>query len=315
MPAATPSFDELLPIQTDPVKAGFRRRLLQVLESSGEILPSASSPRGKLWHLVNSPGSSLEDCADVIQLDSALAARILKVANSGTYALNTDSITGAILQLGLRFVREQVFSATVFKQYSAWVLPPEWDVFWLRNIFVARLSERITGSYGTTTGSEYLAGLLHDVGWLFLVGNFPDEYAQMVATGWPLNDVEKQIIPYSHAEISAAIAARSLLPQRLIDAILHHHHPLVNDDGSPVLPDKKANATTVVLSLCDDVADTCGMNVFAPAAKTLEELQDGPQMTWLKNFGKPVDLRGIAEAELAKSKDIFEAYFSNKKFQ
>jgi hypothetical protein len=35
-------------------------------------------------------------------------------------------------------------------------------------------------------------------------------------------------------------------------------------------------------------------------------------MGWLC---KPVDLRAIAETELAKSQEIFEAYFSNKNFQ
>jgi HD-like signal output (HDOD) protein len=310
-----PRFEELLPMQSDPVKGAFRHRLIQVLESSGEILPSASSPRGKLWHLVNSPGSSLEECADVIQLDSALASRILRVANSGAYALNTDSISGAILQLGLRFVREQVFNATVFKQYSAWVLPPEWDAYWLRNIFVARLCERVTGSFGPTSGSEYLAGLLHDTGWLFLVTNFPDEYGQLTATGKPLNEAEKGILPYSHAEIAAAIAARSLLPPRIIDAIRRHHRPLFTDEGMPVEPDKKANVTAVVLNLCDGIADVCGLDMFGPAAPALEDLQQGPQMAWLKNFGKPVDLRMIAEAELARSKEIFDAYFSNRAFQ
>jgi putative nucleotidyltransferase with HDIG domain len=313
--AGAPNFADILPAQTDPVKSAFRHRLIQVLESNGEILPSASSPRGKLWHLVNSPGSSLEECADVIQLDAALASRILKVVNSGAYALNTDSVTGAILQLGLRFVREQVFTATVFKQYSAWVLPPEWDLFWLRNIFVARLCERITGSYGSTTGTEYLAGLLHDMGWLFLVSHFPEEYAQLVATGKPLNEAEKGVLPYNHAEIAAAIAARSMLPTRIIDAIRRHHRPLFTDDGFPIEPDKKANVTAVVLNLCDNVADVCGVDMFGPSAPSLEDVQEGPQMKWLTHFGKPVDLRAIAETELTKSKEIFDSYFANSNFQ
>jgi HD-like signal output (HDOD) protein len=311
---ALPHFADLLPKQTDPVKAAFRERLLQVLDSNGEILPSASSPRGKLWHLVNSSGSSLEECAEVIQLDSALASRIFRVANSGAYHIGAENISEAILQLGLRFVREQVFNAAVFKQYSAWVLPAEWDLFWLRNIFVARLCERITGSYGSTSGAEYLAGLIHDMGWLFLATNFPDEYAQLVATGKPLNEAEKEILPYTHAEIAAAIAARSLLPPRIIDAIRRHHHPLLTDEGLPVEPDKKANVTAVVLNLCDGVADVCGMDMFGPSSQALEDLQEGPQMKWLSHFGKPVDLRAIAETELARSQEIFEAYFSNKNF-
>ena len=89
-----PQFTDILRIQDDPIKASFRQRLVKVLESKGEILPSASSPRGKLWHLVNSPGSSLDECAEVIQLDAALSSRVLKVANSGAYGLATESVAG-----------------------------------------------------------------------------------------------------------------------------------------------------------------------------------------------------------------------------
>ena len=97
----------------------------------------------------------------------------MRVANSGAYAAGEDNVTQAIQHLGMKFVREQVFNTGVFKQYSGWELPPEWDQFWLRNIFVANLCEKISSVCGPTNGSEYLAGLLHDVGWLFLATNFP----------------------------------------------------------------------------------------------------------------------------------------------
>jgi len=305
-----PQFTDILRVQDDPVKATFRQRLIQVLESKGEILPSASSPRGKLWHLVNSPGSSLEECAEVIQLDASLSSRVLKVANSGAYGLATESVSGSILHLGLRFVREQVFNASVFQQHAAWSLPPEWNQYWLRSIFTARLAERISGSYGSVTGTEYLAGLIHDMGWLFLATTFPAEFTQLADTGLPLDEAERDIQPYTHAEIAAAIAARSLLPARIIEAILRHHRPLVNDDGTPVAPDKKANVTAVVLNVCDGIADVCGMDMFGARKQTLEELQAGEQMRWLGHFGKPIDLREIAETELAKSQEVFDAYFT-----
>ena len=216
------------------------------------------------------------------------------------------------MHLGFRFVREQVFNASVFQQHAAWTLPPEWDQYWLRSIFTARLAERISGTYGSVTGTEYLAGLIHDMGWLFLATTFPDEFTQLGDTGLPLDEAERDIQPYSHAEIAAAIAARSLLPARIIDAILRHHRPLVNDDGTPVAPDKKANVTAVVLNVCDGVADVCGFDMFGRPRQTLEELQKGEQMQWLAHFGKPLDLYTIAEAELSRSKEIFDAYFVNK---
>jgi HD-like signal output (HDOD) protein len=303
---ALPRFEDLLPEQQDPRKAAIRAQLIHVLNSQGEILPSANSPRGKLWHLVNSPESSLEECAEVIQLDSALASRILRVANSAAYGLQSENVSAAVLRLGLKFVREQVFNAGVFKQYSGWVLPPEWDLFWLRNIFIARLCDRICGLHGPTGGSEYLAGLIHDMGWLFLATYFPGEYTQIFASGRPPAEVEAEVMPFTHAEISAAIAVRSLVPPLAVEAIEMHHHPF-DIEGD--------NLVAIVLATCDQVADLHQMNMFGPAGVTIETLGQSPEVRWLEKRGKNYDLMELATEELSRSKEIFEVYFSHRQFK
>jgi len=310
-----PSFEELLPKQTDPAKAAMREKLVGILSSKGEILPSANSPRGKLWRLVNSPGSSLEECAEVIQLDTALASRIFRIANSGAYAAQAGNISEAILCLGLKFVREQVFNAAVFKEYSGWVLPSEWDLFWLRNIFVARLCERMSAAYGSTNGSEYLAGLVHDMGWLFLATYLPDEFTQMFGSGKTVAEAEQEFLPFGHAQISAAIAARTLLPPRAIHAILHHHDPLSATFADQKEPNPQPNKLGVILKVCDNVADICQMDMFGRATVTIESLPQSPEVLWLNRFGNTHDFVTLAEEELAKSQDIFSVYFSNRKFQ
>jgi HD-like signal output (HDOD) protein len=314
--ATTPSFEDLLPVQSDPGKEAIREKLLKVLNSKGEILPSANSPRGKLWHLVNSPESSLTECAEVIQLDTALASRIFRVANSGAYATNADNISDAVLHLGLKFVREQVFNAGVFKEYSGWVLPVAWDLFWLRNIFVARLCDRMTGTYESTNGSEYLAALIHDIGWLFLATYLPDEYLRIFSCGKPVAEAEQGILPFTHAEVSAAIAARSLLPARAVNAILYQHHPLVTAaEGVARELRPNANLLSVVMNVCDKVADICHMDMFVKSDLTMEQLAESPEVLWLNRYGPAPDFYLLAEEELAKSKEIFEVYFSNRKFQ
>ena len=149
-----PRFDELLPHCADPKLEAMRSTLLIILQSKAEILPAADSPRGRLWNLVNQPDASAAECAEIIQLDSSLAMRCLRVANSGAYGGSSDNITDAVVRLGLKFVREQVYNDGVFKQFSNWKLPKEWDVFWMRNILVARVTERICAAYGPTNGTE-----------------------------------------------------------------------------------------------------------------------------------------------------------------
>jgi HD-like signal output (HDOD) protein len=309
-----PRFEELLSHRSDPRKEEMRGTLISILNSKAEILPSANSPRGKLWHLVNSPGSSSAECAEVIQLDSALASRIFRVANSGAYGTPSDNINDAVLRLGLKFVREQVFNAGVFKQFSGWVLPPEWDLFWLRNIFVARLCERLSATYGPTNGSEYLAGLIHDMGWLFTATYFQEEFTQIFTSETSVSEAETELLPFGHAQISAAIAARSLLPERAINAILLHHFPFVTDASAAIAQASNPYFLGIVLSVCDGIADARGMAMFGGSGQTIEELQESPAVRWLNKFGPTPDLAAMAEEELAKSQQIFEAYFSNRKF-
>jgi HD-like signal output (HDOD) protein len=310
-----PRFEELLPKQSDPQKDAIRAKLVAVLNSESEILPSANSPRGKLWHLVNSPESSLGECADVIQLDSALASRIFRVANSGAYGAQADNISDAVQHLGLKFVREQVFNAGIFKQYSGWVLPREWDLFWLRNIFVARLCERIAGTYTSTNGSEYLSGLIHDMGWLFVATYFPEEFTGIFTCGKPVAVAEGEYLPFGHAQVSAAIAARSLLPARAVNAILFHHIPAMAKAGNGIEPSQNPYFLGIILNVCDQVADASGMNIFGEAGSRLEEIQHSPEVRWLGSFGHPPDLAAFADEELAKARDIFEVYFSNRIFR
>jgi HD-like signal output (HDOD) protein len=310
-----PLYADLLPVPTDPAKAEMRLTLLHVLESEGEILPSANSPRGKLWHLVNSPDSSVEECAEVIQLDSALASRIFRVANSSAYGVGAETIIDAVQLLGLKFVREQVFNAGIFKQYSGWELPPQWDLFWLRNILVARLCERISGLYSRTNGSEYLAGLIHDMGWLFLASHMPEQYGLLFSSGMPVAEAEREILPFGHAEISAAMAARSKLPARAVDAILYHHDPIRIRTGAKVISDKSAYFLCLILNISDRLADNCGLDMFEPASQTIEEVQASEEVKWLANFGALPDLRAATEEELQKSKEIFDIFFSNRAFK
>ncbi len=311
-----PRFQDLLPNQTDPHKDAIRTKLIHILNSKGEILPSANSPRGKLWHLVNSPESSLNECAEVIQLDSALAARIFSVANSGAYGMQAENIPEAVLHLGLKFVREQVFTAGVFKQYSSWEVPPEWDLFWLRNIFVARLTERIAAIYGPTNGSEYLSGLIHDMGWLFLATYFPGEFTSIFTSEKPIAEAEKELLPFGHAEISAAIGARSLLPARAVNAILFHHFPMMIEElGKKIEPQNNPYFLGIILHVCDKIADQFQMNMFGQPDSTLEEIQQSPEILWLNQYGEIHHLATLAEEEFGKSREIFEVFFSNRKFR
>jgi HD-like signal output (HDOD) protein len=303
-------FEDLLPNSTDPSKSRLRAKLLNLLNSQGEIIPAASSPLGKLWRLVNSANSSLDECEEVAMLDAALTSRIFRVANSAAYAAKATNISEAIRYIGFKRLRELVFNAGVLTQFSGLAVPPEWDVFWLRNIFIARLSEAIASTYFATDGTEYLAGLIHDVGWLFLSSHFPDEFQRIMTSEKPTAEAEKEVLPFSHANIAAAIAARSMLPLRAIDAIAYHHKQMLMTTSTLVAPNQNPLFLGIILSVCDKIADGCQLDFLGRSTATMEEIKESPEFIWLRNYGKPIDLEALAVEELVKAQEIYTVYFT-----
>jgi HD-like signal output (HDOD) protein len=305
-------FEDLLPNSTDPDKSRLRAKLVNVLNSASEIIPAAQSPMGKLWRLVNSDRSSLDDCEEVIQLDAALTSRIFRIANSAAYAANATNVADGIRHIGFKRLRELVFNAGIFSQFSTLTMPPEWDIFWLRNIFIARLSERITSEFFTTDGSEYLAGLIHDVGWLFLATHFPEEFGKIMASEKSTCDAEKDILPFSHANIAAAMAARSALPLRAVDAIAYHHKQMLMTTSTIVAPTQNPLFLGIILSVCDRLADGCQLGLFGNTEVSMAAMQESPEVVWLNNYEKKIDLEALAVEELVKSQEIFTVFFSDE---
>jgi len=305
-------YEDLLPNSTDPDKARIRSKLVALLNSQGEIVPAAKSPLGKLWALVNSERSSLDECEEVIQLDPALTSRIFRVANSAAYAAHATNISAAIRYIGFKRVRELVFNAGVFNQFSSVKVPSGWESFWLRNIFTARLCERISSSYFQTDGSEYLAGLIHDIGWLLLASYFSEEFEKILALEKPIGEAEKEILPFGHANIAAAIAARSSLPLRAIDAIAYHHKQMLTTTSTTIAPNQNPLFLAVILSVCDKTADACELILFGNSTMTMAEVQESPEVAWLNTYGTALDIEPMAAEELAKSQEIYNVFFSDK---
>jgi len=303
-------FEDLLPNSTDPAKGRLRTKLINLLNTHGEIIPAAASPLGKLWKLVNSGNSSIDECEDVIKLEAALTSRIFRVANSAAYNARATDISEAVRYIGFKSLREMVFNATVLQQFSTLKVPQGWDIFWLRNIFIARLCDRVAGTFFQPDGSEYLAGLIHDIGWLFLATHFADEFSLIITSEKPIPEAEKEVLPFSHANIAAAIAARSAMPLKAVDGIAYHHKQMLMTQSTLVAPNQNPLFLGIILAVCDRVADGCQLDFFGRSTPSAEELAENPEVIWLKNYGRKLDLETMAAEELVKAEEIFTAFFA-----
>jgi len=304
-------FESLLPAHSATAgQAEFRARLIQILNSQGEILPAAESPLGRLWQLVHSERSTIEECVDVIALDPALTSRVFRLANSVAYEGHVKTLKEAVFFLGLAEIRQAAFNAGVFAQFSKIKLPAGWNHFWIRNIFISRLAERLCGLYFPPTGMEYLAGLLHDTGWIFLAAFFPTELRQILASSLELDEAERKILSFSHADVAALIATRSHLPRRVVKAIAYHQNPSLDRHESVESPAESAKFLGVTLNLCASLADCCEMQMFGQKGRTVEEIDLLPETRWLSTYGPKPDFVAALREELPKAQELHATFFA-----
>ena len=309
--AAALPFTDFLPEQSRlPRHIEIRARLVEVFNSQGGVLPAAESPLGQLWGLLNTDDSSIEQCVEVIRLDPALTAKVFRLANSAAFGGQAKTIAEAVFHLGFAQLRQAAFNAQVFEQFSELQLPPGWEHFWVRNLFIAQLTEHLSSCYFTTNGSEYLAGLLHDVGWLLLVSSFPEEFAAVCASPLPLVEAEIEAFGLTHADISAAICVQSHIPLRVATAVVRHHQPVLHS-ARDFAPGESSSFLAVLLFLCDHFADCHQLANGGPGqAQGIDEILAGPEGQWLISLGHVPDFHRLVETELAKAQTAHSILFA-----
>lgn len=168
--------------------------------------------------------------ARIVERDAALTAKILKVANSGFYALprSVSDLYHAITILGTDMILGLVLSVQLFDRLP---LPGlNLDTLWKHGIAVAAVARHIASEQGGdrhAVNASGVAGILHDLGALVLLANFPSEYQSMIrrAAGdeMILLDLEREHFGVDHPELGAVVLELWNLPDAVVEAVALHH--------------------------------------------------------------------------------------------
>jgi HD-like signal output (HDOD) protein len=145
--------------------------------SSGKLeLPSLPEVALKIRRALADDTVSVSEIARLIGADPALAARIVRVANSAMFYRGSRPITSvnaAVSQLGYKMVRNVALSFAaqqVFIGYGSRPLRELVAAIWLHSLHTAVLAHMIARSRTALNPDEaFLAGLLHEVGKLYIL--------------------------------------------------------------------------------------------------------------------------------------------------
>jgi HD-like signal output (HDOD) protein len=210
--------------------------ILQHIDTSGFPAPPAIVVR--LVDLLARDDVTAEELGDTLSLDTSMAARVLKLANSVAVGGETpvESICDAVLRVGIEGVRDIVFSLAMVGAMRP--LHFDYRLFWRHSLAVACTAQafqlrllNISRPFPET----YTAGLLHDIGMLVLDHALGSGYREIMdkarSANRPLVDVEREILGTDHAVTGGRLLEAWHFPRILVDAVRCHHHPWAGGSG------------------------------------------------------------------------------------
>jgi putative nucleotidyltransferase with HDIG domain len=206
-------------------------------------MPSIPTIFLPLLKLLNLPPDKvkLDDVVKLVSYDNTIAAQCLRVASSPLFGLSKtpDSIKGAVISLGLRRVETILLTCCLGDSFPAkdWALDP--TTFWRHSLGCAMVCRKFGDMLAADSDKAYMAGLLHDIGFLVNCIAFPKEFAIAEARAKeeqvPLDEAELATMGFTHCDTGRALAEKWKLADDLVQVIAHHHVPEQSTAAQPLV--------------------------------------------------------------------------------
>ncbi|HRI39464.1 MAG TPA: HDOD domain-containing protein, partial [Nitrospira sp.] len=187
----------------------------------------------RVREVVDDSNSTMEDLAEILKLDPAISARLLRIVNSPIYGFpkQIDTISRTVSLLGTQAIIDLVTATTVGKTFAG--VPIQlMDVskFWHRSVLCALLAGKIAKSCGIQDSERFFVeGLLRDLGHYVLYQYAPERaQSALIEAGYldaSLAEVEQSNIGCDFAEVGAELVRSWGMPIQIEQAIRHQLSP------------------------------------------------------------------------------------------
>jgi HD-like signal output (HDOD) protein len=182
----------------------------------------------------------VEKVIEMVSCDGAIAAQCLRLANSPLFGRRvTETVRGAVMALGIERVRSMLFGLCMNQVVpkDKWVIAP--DAFWRHSLGCALVTQRMAKRIEYPQPEKaYLAGLLHDLGFLVNSIVYTEDFRQCLRRAADerasVHIIEEQILGFTHCESGKLLLEHWGLPKELADAAGCHHDVSLLSAGGPL---------------------------------------------------------------------------------
>ncbi|MEQ1845471.1 MAG: HDOD domain-containing protein [Nitrospira sp.] len=215
-----------MPSDTQPAASQLEQleqALVQKIKTGDVELPLLPQAASQVMALASDPSADAAKLSALIHQDQALAAHVLRIANSPAYMPRSPvvSLQHAVAMLGITLLSEIAFTASL--KTGAFKVPGyEEDVkqLWRHSLASGAFAKEVARMRRVNVESAYLCGLLHAIGKPVILRTATTlANQQRIALEKPI--LSGWIAGY-HAEVGAMIADKWGLPKQVAVAIQYY---------------------------------------------------------------------------------------------
>jgi HD-like signal output (HDOD) protein len=183
--------------------------------------------------LLDSESAGAAEIGEVISLDPALSAQLLRLVNSAFYSFpkKIDTLSRAVSIIGMKELRSLILSASATSVFNK-IAPDLIDMndFWQRSVYTGLAAKKISRRAKQGKGETlFLTGLLHDVGKIVLFNSLPEEATLALERSRenqePLHLVEREVFGFTSPEVGAELLKMWRLGENLFQPIRFQDQP------------------------------------------------------------------------------------------
>ena len=201
------------------------------LVSNADELPTIKTSYQKIINVIEND-QEIYKIVEAIEADNSIVIKLLHIVNSSYYAVKTGSIKRAVAYLGLDNIKNIVIASAFidglsFNAKDNKRLEKLWEHAFIANRIISLIYSEFLNKKIPET--EMNAGLLSNVGIIFMIHSFHDKYMEIFEEVEKNNisiiELENKAFGTNHQEIGGYLLQWWDIPLPIVEAALYHHDP------------------------------------------------------------------------------------------